>query len=94
MFVKVIYFAELKGITGKEKEKVKLKNNHLKELINLLIQKYGKKIQNLIWDEKAQVISSLISIIINNQAIHERDPSLIYLNDGDVIVFLMPVVGG
>lgn len=94
MIVEVLYFAEFKDITGKEKEKFEFFKNHLKDLIDLLIEKYGNKIQNLIWDEEAQKIHSLISTIINNQAIHERNPSLVNLNDGDTIAFLMPVSGG
>jgi MoaD family protein len=94
MIVEVLYFAEFKDITGKEKEKFKLNNNRLKDLIDLLVEKYGKKIQNLIWDENTQILQSLISTIINNQAIHEKDPSLINLDDGDTVAFLMPVSGG
>ncbi|MBY8989677.1 MAG: MoaD/ThiS family protein [Candidatus Lokiarchaeota archaeon] len=94
MIVEVLYFAEFKDITEKEKEKFEFSKDHLKDLIDLLIEKYGKKIQNLIWDEDAQKIHSLISTIINNQAIHEKNPSIVKLNDGDTIAFLMPVSGG
>lgn len=94
MIIEVLYFAEFKDITGKEKEKFEFSKKHLKDLIDLLIEKYGNKIQNLIWDEEAQKIHSLISTIINNQAIHEINPSLVNLNDGDTIAFLMPVSGG
>jgi len=94
MIVEVLYFAEFKDITGKEKEKFEFSKNHLKDLIDILIEKYGIKIQNLIWDEDAQRIHSLISTVINNQAVHEKNPSLIKLKDGDIIAFLMPVSGG
>ena len=94
MIVEVLYFAEFKDITEKEKEKFELSKYHLKDLIDLLIEKYGTKIQNLIWDDYAQKMHSLISTIINNQAIHEKNPSLVKLNDGDAIAFLMPVSGG
>jgi MoaD family protein len=94
MIVEVLYFAEFKDITGKEREKFELLNSHLKELVDLLSKKYGIKIHNLIWDDKFQKIHNLISIIINNQSIHEKDPSIINLSDGDTIAFLMPVSGG
>jgi MoaD family protein len=94
MIVEVLYFAEFKQITNKDQEKFELDNNHLNELVKLLIKKYGKKIQNLIWDEKNKQINSLVSIVINNQAIREKDPLQIDLIDGDTIVFLMPVSGG
>jgi len=92
MIIEVLYFAEFKDITGKEKEKFEIPNNNLLGLLNLLFEKYNLK--NLIWDNINQKLHNLISIIINNQAIHEKDPSLISLNDGDTIAFLLPVSGG
>jgi len=92
MIVEVLYFAEFKDITGKKKEKFELKDNDLLGLLNLLFEKYNLK--NILWDDQNQKIHNLISIIINNQAIHEKDPSSIKLNDGDTIAFLLPVSGG
>ncbi|UCC20921.1 MAG: MoaD family protein [Promethearchaeota archaeon] len=92
MIVEVLYFAEFKDITGKEKEKFELPDESFLGLLNLLFGKYNLK--NKIWDDKNQKIHNLISIIINNQAIHEKDPSLINLNHGDTIAFLLPVSGG
>ena len=94
MIVEVLYFAEFKDITGKEREKFELYNSDLKEVVKLLSKKYGDRIHNLIWDEKVQRIHNLISIIINNQPLHEKNPSVINLSDGDTIAFLMPVSGG
>ena len=94
MIVEVLYFAEFKDITGKEKEKFELSNNQLTYLIELLITKYKLPLQNLLWDENTQSISNLISIIINNQALLQENPLLAQINDGDVITFLLPVSGG
>lgn len=94
MIVEILYFAEFKDITDKEKEKIEISNNQLKDLIDFLINKYGHRFQILIWDENVQTLHSMISTVINNQAIHEKDPSRIKLNDGDTIAFLMPVSGG
>ncbi len=92
MEVEVLYFAEFKDITRKEREKFKLSNSTLAGLLSLLFEKY--KLRNLIWDEKNQKMHNLISVIINNQATHEKDPSSINLNDRDTIAFLLPVSGG
>ena len=94
MIVEVLYFAEFKDITGKEKEEFELLNNQLKTLIDLLLTKYKLPLRNLLWDENTQNISNLISIIINNQALLQENPLLAQINDGDVIAFLMPVSGG
>jgi len=90
--VEVLYFAEFKVITGKEREEIILSEFTLEGLLKILFKKY--KIRNLIWDEKNHKIQNLISIIINNQAIHEKNPSLVNLNNNDTIAFLMPVSGG
>jgi len=92
MIVEVLYFAEFKDMTGKEKEKFELSKNNLRELIDILLDKYP--IKTLIWDEQTKKVHNSISVIINNQAIHEKDPKLIDLNDGDTVAFLMPVSGG
>lgn len=94
MIVEVLYFAEFKDITGKEKEQFELSNNQLKTLIELLLAKYKVPLRNLLWDENCQNISNLISVIINNQPLLLENPLLAELNDGDVIAFLMPVSGG
>jgi MoaD family protein len=94
MIVEVLYFAELKDITGKEKEEFELPNNQLKVLIELLLDKYKLPLRDLLWDENTQNVSNLISIIINNQAVIQKNPLLAQLNDGDIIAFLTPVSGG
>ena len=92
MIVNVLYFAEFKDIAGKEKEKFELLDKNMLGLLNLLFEKYN--LRSIIWDDKNQKIHNLISIIINNQSIHEKDPLSIKLNDGDTIAFLLPVSGG
>lgn len=92
MFVKVIYFAEFKNITGKDKEEFNLSESTLNGLLSILFEKYN--LRSLLWDEKKQELHNLVSIIINNQAIHEKNPKIIHLNDNDIITFLLPVSGG
>ena len=92
MIVEVLYFAEFKDITGKEKEKFDLSENNLKELINLLIEKYN--FQHLLLDETTQKVQDHISIIINNEPVYETDPLLIEVNNDDIIAFLLPVSVG
>ncbi|MFW9989864.1 MAG: MoaD/ThiS family protein, partial [Candidatus Odinarchaeota archaeon] len=75
-----------------EKEQFELSSDTLKELLNILFK--NEKLKNLIWDKKNQQIHNLISIIINNQPIHEKNPSLVKLHNNDRIAFLLPVSGG
>ncbi|HDZ18986.1 hypothetical protein LCGC14_0966320 [marine sediment metagenome] len=93
MIINILYFAELKEITNKESEKLELVSREMKELIDLIIKKYPS-LQDLIWDQKTQKLRNTISIIINNQSIHTKDPLLKKLNDADTVAFLLPVSGG
>jgi MoaD family protein len=92
MIIHILYFAEFKKITGKESEDIFLSKSTLKGLLTILFEKYN--LRSLIWDEKNQEIQNLVSIIINNQVIHEKNPLMINLNDNDTIAFLLPVSGG
>ncbi|MFW9822813.1 MAG: MoaD/ThiS family protein [Candidatus Thorarchaeota archaeon] len=94
MIVEVLYFAEFKDITGKEKEKFELSSNQLKELIDLLLKRYELRLRKLLWDENTKNISNLISIIINNKPLLQKNLLKAQVNDGDVIAFLTPVSGG
>ena len=91
--VEILYFADLKDITGKDKENINLNNNKLKELIHILINKYPP-IKNLLWDEENQILKNIISIAINDSIIHNKDKLTIQLSDDDKVAFLLPVSGG
>ena len=93
MIVEVLYFAEFKEITGKEKEEFDLSNHKLKNLVDLLLNKYHN-LTDIIWDDKLQNLSNNISLIINNQPIHGESILSKQLNEGDIIAFLLPVSGG
>ena len=93
MFVKVIYFAEFRKITGRDTEDFELRNNTIKELIHLMLQKYNQ-MQRLLWDKHTESINNNISIIVNNKPIHDSHGLLTFLQEGDVITFLTPISGG
>ena len=92
--VKVLYFAELKLITQKEKEDFKLKEEKtVKELINKLIEIYPKLKKILISNDGEQ-LKNTISISVNHSVVKQDDPFSLQLDEDDVIAFLLPVSGG
>ena len=93
MKIEVLYFADLKDITGKDKESFILNNNALNEVVDLLFEKH-QSIKNLIWDEKKSSLREIISVAINDCIIHKKEKLSIELSDGDRIAFLLPVSGG
>ncbi len=93
MKVQVLYFADLKDITGKDKESFALNNNKLIDVVDLLFEKY-QAIKKLIWNENNSSLKEIISIAINDRIVHEKEKLSIDLSEGDRIAFLLPVSGG
>ncbi|MBD3254228.1 MAG: MoaD family protein [Candidatus Lokiarchaeota archaeon] len=91
--VELLYFAELKEITGKEKEEFDLTVDNMRELITHLISKY-EKIKKLVWDEENARLKGTISIAINHKIRYEKDKLSITLNPEDKVSLLLPVSGG
>ncbi|MBD3198342.1 MAG: hypothetical protein GF317_25050 [Candidatus Lokiarchaeota archaeon] len=83
-------------LTEKLKEDLSLKKKiTLKELFELLTDKYGEDFSKLVWHkhEKGE-LNELLSIIINGQ--NYRDENLLnkLLKDGDDLTFLYIYFGG
>ena len=93
MKIEVLYFADLKDITGKDKEVLFLNQNKVIEIVNLLFEKYPS-IKEIIWDENRSSMREIISLAINDTIIHEKDKLSIELSEGDRIAILLPVSGG
>lgn len=93
MDIELLYFAEFKDITGKEKENFNLNNSNLIELINHLFLKYNS-IKKLIWDEQTNNLKKYVSIAVNGEMAKSKNKLLTKLSDGDKIAFLLPISGG
>ncbi|TFF95684.1 MAG: MoaD/ThiS family protein [Promethearchaeota archaeon] len=93
MTIEVLYFAELKEITGKEKEVLPLKDITIKELLKVLFGEYPQ-LKNLLWDEESEDIAQSISIAINHQIKKRNTTQEIILKEGSTLAFLLPISGG
>ncbi len=93
MKVQVLYFADFKDITGKDKEDFELNNKNLTELVNLLLEKY-EPLKSLIWDENNRSLKSVISLAVNDNLIKKKNQLSVSLTEGDRIAFLLPISGG
>jgi MoaD family protein len=92
--VKVLYFAELKTITGVSHEFFTLKKEKtIQELIGKLGKKY-KKMRSILLSDDARNIKDSISVSINHSIINSSDPMTVKLENNDIIAFLLPVSGG
>jgi len=89
----VLYFAELKDITGKEKEDFNLSESNLLNLLNAMFKKYSN-VKDLIWNDKDNNLKNNISVAINDEIINDKNKVSKSLSDGDKIAFLLPISGG
>ncbi len=72
MKVEILYFADFKDITGKDREFLELKENTVEGLTSEILSKYNP-MQNLIWDDKIKSLKRNVSIVINDQMVHEKN---------------------
>jgi MoaD family protein len=93
MTIEVLYFAEFKDITQKSKEKFEMEGKTVGDLVSLLLKKYPR-LKGVLWDKNNQEIHSNISVVINKNPIHNKDPHSVKFSDGDTVAFLLPVSGG
>ena len=93
MKVEMLYFADFKDITGKNREFLELKDNTVEGLTAKIFSKYNP-IKNLIWDDEIKNLKGNISIVINDKLITDKNKGKIELIDGDKVAFLLPFAGG
>jgi len=93
MKVEILYFADFKDITGKERELIELEDNTVAGLTSKIFSKYNP-IKNLIWDDEIKNLKENISIVINDKLITDKNKGKMKLIDGDKVAFLLPFAGG
>jgi len=92
--VQVLYFADLKSITEKEKEHIILnEKKNLMHLTQQLIVKYPS-LEKILLDSHNGDIKKSISIAVNHCIIDRQKIKLYRLNKDDKVAFLLPVSGG
>ena len=93
MKVEILYFADFKDITGKDREFLELNENTINGLTSRIFSKYNQ-MKNLIWDDEIRSLKGNISIVINDKLITENNKGKLELVDGDKVAFLLPFAGG
>jgi len=93
MKVEMLYFANFKDITGKNREFIELKENTVEGLTSKIVCKYNL-VKNLIWDNDTKNLKGNISIVINDKMITDKNKGKKKLLDGDKVAFLLPFAGG
>ena len=93
MAIEVLFFSELKELTGKDREVIHLENPTLKELLNSLLNTYPL-LEPILCEKKNRNLRPNINVAINDKFIQKKDKKFISIKDGDRIAFLLPLSGG
>lgn len=94
MKVEVKFYAMMREIAGKKVEMVVLPiKSSVRDLIDLLVERYGSEFERYIYDRDKKV-RSYLSYMLNGVNINSLDRLDTALKDGDVISLLPPVGGG
>jgi len=94
MEVEVKFYAMMREVAGKKAERVALPpKSSIRDLINLLVERYGGEFERYIFDSEKQV-RSYLSYMLNGININSLDKFDTTLKDGDVLSLLPPVGGG
>jgi len=93
MKVEILYFADFKDITGKDREFLDLDEKTIVGLTSKIFSMYNP-LKNLIWDNEIKNLKGNISIVINDKLFTGKNKGKIELIDGDKVAFLLPFAGG
>lgn len=91
-----VYLTVFQEITGERENKVKIHSGaSLKELLEILCERYGKRFRETLFDPKTGAVYSHNHITINGRLAHLLDKNFeIKLKDGDRVVIAHAVSGG
>ncbi|MHA1615972.1 MAG: MoaD/ThiS family protein [Candidatus Njordarchaeales archaeon] len=93
MQVKVRYFAYLRQLTNEVKEEeISLPDDAtIRDLLNVLVEKYGEKLEKVLFESsQRKTLSENIIVLINGQSVNDLGTKL---KNGD-IVSIMPFLSG
>jgi len=94
MVVRVRSFFDLKRAMGSGEVLLRLKEGaSVKDLIQVLVERYGEKLKDFLFKEGEKVNTS-ISIYVNGRLIDFLDGLETKLSDGDVVSLMPPAGGG
>ncbi|MHA1196226.1 MAG: MoaD/ThiS family protein [Promethearchaeota archaeon] len=93
MIIKVLYFAELKDLTGKENEFINIEKNSIESVISSIIEKHPE-LKPLLIDGDSLKLKKNVSIAINDKIIENNRKETFILKENDKIAFLLPISGG
>jgi MoaD family protein len=80
-------------VVGKKKLDLDLSGNTVKDVIDELIRRYGKKVKDAFYDAQGN-FDMVIQITLNGKSFIPADKHDTSLKDGDTLIFMLLLAGG
>jgi len=80
-------------VVGKKKLELEVSGNTVKDVIEKLINRYGKKVRDTFYDAQGN-FDLMIQIALNGKSFIPSDKHHTPLNEGDSLIFMMLLAGG
>lgn len=80
-------------VVGKKKLDLDLSGNSVKDVIDELIRRYGKRVKDAFYDSQGN-FDLMIQIALNGKSFITADKHHTPLNDGDSLIFMLLLAGG
>ncbi len=94
MEVEVRYYAIMRELAGKRFERVVLpEGSSVRDLIDLLVKRYGEGFERYIYDGEKR-LRSYLSYMLNGVNVNSLKGLETPLRDGDILSLLPPIGGG
>ncbi len=83
----------ISDVIGKKKLQLEISGGTVKDIIDELIKRYGKKVRDALYDQEGN-FDLMIQIALNGQSFISADKHDTPLKDGDHLIFMMLLAGG
>ena len=90
--VEFLGFPMVSNVLGKRLE-LDIPGSSVKDLIDELVRRHGRKIENAFYDEKG-TLDVTLQMMINGKLIGSADIHSSSLNEGDTLTFMLLLAGG
>ena len=91
--VEFLGFPMVSDVIGKKKLELDIPGRTVKDVIDELIGRYGKKVKEAFYDEKGN-FDVTIQMTLNGRTFISADKPHTPLNEGDTLVFMLLLAGG
>jgi MoaD family protein len=91
--VEFLGFPMVSDVIGKRRVELDIAVNTVRGVIDELIMRYGKKVNEAFYDEKGRLDVTL-QITLNGKTFISADKEQTPLNEGDTITFMLLLAGG